>query len=524
MNDDSWTGFLAARTPELGAKLVEHLWWLTFLPMLLAGLLGVPLGIRLARMPRLRSLLLAGVGVIQTVPSLAMLALLLALFGRIGKPPAIVALALYALLPIVRNTVTGLAGVPGAVIEAAEGLGFSRRQRLWWVELPLALPVILAGVRTATVICVGIATLSTFIGAGGLGDLINRGLATSNVRLVVLGAGAAAALALTLDGALGLAEGWLAPGKPPPRLRWKTALFGTSIVLLAGAGWWSRPVPATTVVEGVGEARPTIRIGSKNFTEQLILGELLAQLLEADGRFTVERVFNLGGTIICHQALLNGEIDLYPEYTGTALTTLLNEPVPDEPSRVGRMVRRAYAERFDCRWLDPFGFDNTYALTVPRALADQYGWRSISDLQAAAGDLRAGFTSEFRERADGYPGLQRAYGFQFGDVRDLGPELMYAAAAGGEVDVICAFATDGRIAAYELQVLEDDRGFFPPYQAAPVVREDVIEAHAGLAERLNRLAHQLDDATMRRLNFEVDEDGQEPAAVAQEFLRRRGLL
>lgn len=523
MDDSAWTSFLAARLPEVSAKLIEHLWWLTCIPMGLAILVGVPLGMLLSRTPRFRGLALGGVGVIQTIPSLAMLALLLALFGRIGKPPAIAALALYALLPIVRNTLAGIEGVAPPVIEAADGLGFSKRQRLWWVELPLALPVILAGVRTSTVICVGIATLSTFIGAGGLGDLINRGLALSNARLVVLGAGVAAALALFLDFALGLVEAWLAPGRPRPGLRKKTALFGGLVVLFAVAG--VRVPRGTSPTNGTPVAgRPTIRIGSKNFTEQLILGELLAQVVEADARFTVERVFNLGGTVICHEALIHDEIDLYPEYTGTALSAVLGLAVPDDPGKVMGLVRTAYADRFACRWLDPLGFNNTYAITVPRALSEQQGWQTVSDLQPEATNLRAGFTSEFRERADGYPGLQRAYGFHFGSVRDLGPELMYAAAAQGEVDVICAFATDGRIAAYELQVLEDDRGFFPPYQAAPVVREALLEAHPELAERLNRLAGRLDEATMQGLNFEVDENRREPADVARAFLNARGML
>ena len=517
MDDSSWSSFLAQRAPELSAKLVEHLFWLTAVPMGLAILIGVPVGIGITRARWLRGPVLGVVGIVQTIPSLAMLALLLALLGKIGKQPAIVALALYALLPIVRNTVTGIQGIAPALLEAANGLGFSRRQRLWWVELPLALPVIIAGVRTSTVICVGIATLSTFIGAGGLGDLINRGLALGNVRLVVLGAGVAAGLALLLDFALGLLEAWLAPARKESSLRWKTVGFAALIAALAGAG----VLLATTTPDNrssLGQPRPTIRIGSKNFTEQLLLGELLAQMVEIDGRFSVERIFNLGGTVICHEALVNGAIDVYPEYTGTALTTILQLPIPEDADRIPALVQEAYQERFACHWLNSFGFNNTYAITVSEALAAARGWESISDLQPDAATLRAGFTSEFRERTDGYPGFRQAYGFQFGTVRDLGPELLYAAVARNEVDVICAFATDGRIAAYQLRTLTDDRRFFPPYHAAPVVRQAVLDAYPELGELLDQLAGMIDEPIMQRLNYAVDEYQREPADVAREFL------
>jgi osmoprotectant transport system permease protein len=517
MDDSAWIVFLAQRAPELSAKLVEHLFWLTFFPMGLAILIGVPCGIAITRARWLHGPVLGFVGIVQTIPSLAMLALLLALFGKIGKQPAIVALALYALLPIVRNTVTGIQGIAPALLEAANGLGFSRHQRLWWVELPLALPVIIAGVRTSTVICVGIATLSTFIGAGGLGDFINRGLALGNVRLVVLGAGVAAGLALLLDFALGLLEQWLAPGRKAPSLRWKTAALTALVAALAVAAFLvATATPHTRT--SASQHRPTIRIGSKNFTEQILLGELLAQLVETDGRFQVERIFHLGGTVICHEALVNGAIDVYPEYTGTALTTILHSPIPEDVDRIPTIVREAYRERFAAHWLRSFGFNNTYAITVSEAQATARGWKTIGDLQPDAPTLRAGFTSEFRERTDGYPGLQQAYGFQFASVRDLGPEIMYAAVARNEVDVICAFATDGRIAAYQLRTLADDRRFFPPYHAAPVVRQAILDAHPELGPILDQLAGLIDEPTMQRLNFDVDESQRDPADVAREFL------
>jgi len=272
------------------------------------------------------------------------------------------------------------------------------------------------------------------------------------------------------------------------------------------------------------ERSATVRVGSKNFTEQYILAELMAQLLESHTRLTVEREFNLGGTMICHGALIKGEIDLYAEYTGTGLTAVLHREVIASPTAAYNAVADGYRERFACEWLRPFGFNNTYAITVRKEDARIRNWTAISDLAPVAETLGAGFTAEFMERPDGYPGLGKAYGFKFGTVRDLDPGLMYRAVVNKEVDVICAFATDGRIPAYNLQPLDDDKGFFPPYHAAPVARQAVLQAHPELTESLNMLDGRLDDATMQRLNYEVDEKKRAAELVAREFLESEGLL
>lgn len=522
MHEQTVFAFLLERMPELWTKTLEHL-LLTCVSTGLAVLVGIPLGIWITRSRRFRGPVLGAAGIIQTIPSLALLVFLLPLLG-IGAKPAIVALTLYALLPIVRNTFTGINGVSPATLEAAEGLGFTSRQRLWMVEAPLAVPVIVAGIRTAAVICVGVATLSTFIGAGGLGDFINRGLALSNLRLLVLGAASAAVLAMLIDFALGLTEESLRPGRKPPMLKVKIAVYIAVLGALLGGMAWANHAAGRLHTTSAPNATAEIRIGAKNFTEQFILGELMAQMIEAHTDLNVRRIFNLGGTVICHEALARGDIDLYPEYTGTGLTTILKQGVPEDPAKVFDLVREAYLEEFSCVWLSPFGFNNTYAIAVRHAEAQRNKWMTISDLRGQAPTLRAGFTPEFLERPDGYPGLRAAYGFGFGDARDMGPELMYQAAAQGDVDVICAFATDGRIPAYKLQVLSDDQDFFPPYHAAPVVRREILNLFPQLREVLERLADVLDDETMQQLNYEVDEKKRSPSDVAREFLRSRHLV
>lgn len=520
-----WLQFVAERLPGLWLRTGEHI-VLTGVSTLGAIALGLPLGIAASRRPALRGAITGFVGVLQTIPSLAMLAILLALLNRIGAVPAVIALVLYALLPIVRNTLAGLTQLPAAILEAADGIGMTPRQRLWWVELPLAAPVIVTGIRTAAVVGVGIATLSAFIGAGGLGQFINRGLALANHHLILLGAVPAALLALLVDAAISAAQWGLQRrhrhGGRAPHLLLRGAAFSAPFVILAAGVlavaqpslWWSTRSDTASGDRGV------VRIGTKNFTEQLILGEMMAQLLERETDLRVERRFDLGGTMICHRALVDGQIDLYAEYTGTALTAVLERPAVADPRAALTAVTEAYSRRFDAQWLHPFGFNNTYAITVRAADARRWGIETISELAALDAPLRAGWTAEFSERPDGYPGLRDAYRLQFAEVRDLDPSLMYAAIAQGQVDVICAFSTDGRIAALDLQPLRDDRQFFPPYFAAPVVRQSILDQHPEIATVLNRLAGRVSTSVMQELNARVDATGLSPADVARSFLER----
>lgn len=521
---ESAIAFVNAHFHQLVLRTGEHL-LLTAGSTFGAVLLGVPLGIVASRLTSLRGFLLGAIGVLQTIPSLAMLALLLTLLGRIGTLPAMIALVLYALLPVVRNTLAGIDGIPPDIIEASRAIGMTQRQTLIMVQLPLALPVMVAGIRTAAVVGVGIATLSAFIGAGGLGQFINQGLALSDTRLILLGAIPAGLLALVVDGSIAASEWGLRPTRSAQRDSILTCLKPVAVALplvvaLAGLpAYWG---DALWGAKGANQA--TIRIGSKNFTEQLILGEMMAQLIEARTDLSVDRRFNLGGTMICHGALVNGEIDLYPEYTGTALVTILERPMVSDSDKALKIVQKLYRKRFDLEWLPPFGFNNTYALTVRKQDARQNHWKTISDLAVDAPKLSAGFTSEFSARPDGYPGLAHAYGLAFGSVRDLEPAIMYSAVADGKVDVICAFTTDGRIDAYDLLPLKDDKGFFPPYDAAPVARQEILDAHPEIIEALRPLAGALTQSAMRKLNYLADVEKRSPAEVAREYLESHGLI
>jgi osmoprotectant transport system permease protein len=499
--------FLAERRSELLALAGQHV-FLVLLATILAVAVGLPLGLALARSPRLARPVLALAGIAQTIPSLALFGLLIPVpfVGGIGARTAVVALVLYALLPVLRNTHAGILQVDPAVREAATGMGMTDGQRLRMVELPLALPVILAGVRIAAVVSVGTATIAAAIGAGGLGTYVFRGIATLDSRLVLAGAVPAAALALLVDGLLARVERSSRPARAAAVL---AVVAGVAVAALAP---WT----------GRGSA-PRVVVGSKNFTEQVVLGELLAGVLEGRG-FGVDRRLNLGGTQLCHTAVKEGQIDVYVEYTGTALTDVLKRPVVGDSARVLEEVRRGYAA-LGLAVGRPLGFDNTFALAMRADDARARGIARISDLGRHAQTLRVGLFGEFLERQDGLKGLLQTYGFSLGVApREMDLGLLYPALAAGEVDLVVGSATDGPIAALGLVVLEDDRRYFPPYDAVTIVNRASLQRHPGLQEAVAALEGRLDAATMRRLNLAVDGAHRPPAAVAREFLEEAGLV
>jgi osmoprotectant transport system permease protein len=496
--------FLDSHRAEFAARLGEHV-VLVLASTAIAAAIGIPLGILAARRPLLARPIVAFANLAQTIPSLALFGFLipLPLIGGIGTRTALVALTLYAVLPVLRATITGIQSVPAGVIECAVAMGLTPRQVLVQVEWPLALPSVVSGLRVAIVIGVGTATIASAIGAGGLGDYIFRGLAMVDSTVILAGAVPAALLALLCDGALALA-GRLAD----PRRRSVRALAAlAAIVVLATA--------AAVYASGAGRGRDVI-VGSKNFTEQVVLGEMLAQLFERQG-LTVERRLNLGGTSIAHEALISGGIDAYVEYSGTSLTAIFDLPPSTDASHVFAQVRERYAA-LGVTALPRLGFDNTFAILVRAADAQRLGLKTISDLNRFAG-ARAGFGYEFLERPDGFSGLSAAYGLRFtGQPRTMDLNLIYRAVASGDIDVTAGDATSGQIEALQLVALEDDRRYFPVYEAVPLVRAAVLLQHPAIGEALRRVAGRLPAAEMRRMNYAVDGEKQDPARVVKAFL------
>ncbi|MEY4634599.1 MAG: Carnitine transport permease protein OpuCB [Acidobacteriota bacterium] len=511
--------FIASHRAEMATRLGEHV-VLVAASTAIAAAVGIPLGILAARRPSLSRPIVGLANLAQTIPSLALFGFLipLPLIGGIGTRTALVALTVYAVLPILRSTITGLQGVPPAVVECAVAMGLTPRQVLRQVEWPLALPSIVSGLRVAVVIGVGTATIASAIGAGGLGDYIFRGLAMVDATVILAGALPAALLALAADAALA-AAGHLADAR---RRSGRHVAVLAVVALLAAAAVWSGRATA---------GRADLVVGSKNFTEQVVLGELLAQALERRG-LTVDRRLNLGGTAIAHEALLSGGIDVYVEYTGTSLTAIFNEPPSADSDAVFQTVRERYAA-LGVTLMPRLGFNNTFAILVRSEDAKRLGMKTVSDLAGmvrlkadatltrADAPWRAGFGYEFLERPDGFKGLSAAYGLSFAAApRVMDLNLIYRALAAGEIDVTAGDATSGLIESLGLAVLEDDRRYFPVYDASPVARASVLLQYPVAAEAIRSLAGRISAADMRRLNFAVDGEKQDPAVVVRAFLDR----
>lgn len=503
MNDN-----LARQLEVLPLNLSHHL-KITVIALAIGILVGLPLSILIARRPRLRYPVLTAIGVIQTVPSLALLALMVPLlaamsglservfgsgFSFFGFYPTVIALSLYSLLPIVRNAVTGILGVEPSLTEAAKGIGMTARQTLIRVELPLALPVIVAGLRTATVWVVGTATLATPIGQRSLGNYIFSGLQTRNRVAVIFGCIAAAMLAVTLDFLIGALQRASAE-----RRRGLAICSISALVLLFGGGLVAPNLLAH--LRGVIRS-DQVGIGSKTFTEQYILSSMFEQVLD-DAGIPARRSESLGSSVGL-DALARSEIDVFVDYSGTIWANAMKRDGPTDRDVVLDEVTAWLAEELGVVSLGSLGFENAYALAMRRDQAESLGIRSIDDLSRHARTLRIGGDYEFFERPEWFE-LRQRYRLDFDREVTYDSTFMYEAVLRGEVDVISAFTTDGRIDTYDLVLLDDIRGVIPPYDALLLLspeaarREDIRSA-------LSPLIGLIDDSLMRSANSLVDRD------------------
>jgi osmoprotectant transport system permease protein len=513
---------MAEQLALLPGYLTAHL-QLALVALLLGAGLSVPLGVAITRRPRLEPGVLGVASAIQTIPSLALLAIMVPALAAlsaltahvgvelsgIGYAPALVALTLYSVLPILRNTVTGIAGVDPALLEAARGVGMTDRQQLLRVELPLAMPVVVAGIRTAAVWVVGTATLSTPVGATSLGNYIFSGLQTRNFDAVLMGCIASAGLALLLDNLIRTLE-W---GVRARRRR-------VTGVALAGLGALYLYTGVSFASQRMFAPERVVTIGSKTFTEQYILSEVLAGTIARETGIASRAVSSLGSTV-AFDALASGDLDVYVDYSGTIWATVMRrEARPTSRGEVLEGVERYLAEEHGIGIAAVLGFENTYALGMRGDRALELGLSRISQLSRHAPGLEIGGDYEFFQRAE-WRALVDAYGLAFRRQRSMDSALMYQAVAMGDVDVISAFSTDGRIAVYELVLLEDDRGVVPPYDAivlaGPRVRREMPE----VVDAIAALGGAIDRDAMTRMNGEVDGGGRAPAEVAREFLEAR---
>ncbi|MFD1018321.1 ABC transporter permease/substrate-binding protein [Thalassobacillus hwangdonensis] len=504
---DFWN-VLEQRQDVLFEKIWEHL-QISIIALVIAALISVPLGLLLTRYQRTAEPIIGVTAILQTIPSLAVLAFLIPFFG-IGQLPAIIALTAYGLLPILRNTYTGIKEVDPALKEAATGMGMSSFRRLSKIELPLAMPVIMAGIRTSMVLIVGTTTIAALIGAGGLGDLILLGLDRGgDVNLILLGAIPAALLAIILDLILRMFE----------RTSAKSG-FRSLVSLLVIAA-----LIAVGPLAFGGGKKADLTIGAKLNAEPTILINMYKLLIEEESDLTVDLIPNLGKTDVVFTALQEGDIDIYPEFTGTVLFQLLEEePESYEAEAVYQQAKEGVAEMYDMAYLKPMQYNNTYAVAVKKEFAGNNDLKTIGDLRKIQDRITAGFTLEFSDRQDGYLGMQELYNVEFANVKTMDPGLRQGAIRNDEVQVIDAYSTDSYMIEENLTVLEDPENLFPPYQGAPLLRKETLDKYPELQEILNQLAGKITDEQMQEMNYEVDYNDADPEDVAREFLQEEGLL
>ena len=486
--------------------LGQHL-QLSLLTLLLAIFLAVPLAIYLSTRKRASNWVLQVAGIFQTIPSMALLGLFIPIMG-IGTLPALTALVIYAIFPILQNTITGLQGIDPSLEEAGVAFGMTKWERLKKFEIPLAMPVIMSGIRTAAVMIIGTATLAALIGAGGLGSFILLGIDRNNASLILIGALSSAFLAIAFN----LLLKWMEKAK----LR---TIFAAFAVMVIGLG-----VSYTPSLLAKPEKENLI-IAGKLGPEPEILANMYKILIEENTDMTVTVKPNFGKTTFLYEALKKGDIAIYPEFTGTVTESLL-KPTPQvnhDPEAVYQAARDGIKKQDNLALLKPMAYQNTYAVAVPKKIAQEYGLKTISDLKKVEGQLKAGFTLEFNDREDGNKGLQKVYGLHL-QVSTMEPALRYQAIQSGDIQITDAYSTDAELARYDLVVLQDDKQLFPPYQGAPLMKEALLKKHPELEGILNQLAGKITAEQMSQMNNQVVVEGKSANQVARDFLTQEGMI
>ena len=548
---------LDVRKWELLQNFLQHI-NMTTIAVLISLLIGVPAGILITRNKAAARIVIMLANIMQSIPCLALLAISVIFLG-IGVKPAILMVFVYAFLPILKNTYTGIMSVDPKNIEFAQGIGLTKWKRLMKIELPIAVPFIMSGIRIAAVASVGTMTIAAFAGAKGLGWFINLGLNSLNMNLILLGAIPVSILALFVDFAFGkLEEAITSEGLLPPEQiknlskeqrhhKKITAGILCGVILaasllyypvsnmsadgpFAGSGKTAQEsaggtdgADGTAAGAGVSDPNKRIVVGSSNFTEVQIIGNIYKELIESNTDITVDTSFGLSGAAFCFSALERGDIDMFVEYTGTALTNLLAQPIDTDPDRVLDTVTKLMQEEHGIHTSKPLGFNNTYVMSVKPETAEKYGLKTLSDLVKASPELRLGCTTEFMNREDCLPALEKL-GAKFKSANPLDASVRYTAIDSDQVDVIDAFSTDALLYKQGLTTLEDDMSFFPPYYAVNFVSQKTLDKYPELGPVLEKLDGKLSEETMANLNAMVDVDGKDARVAAHSFLEENGLL
>lgn len=495
--------------------LAEHL-LLSLGSHLAVTVLGISLGIFVFYSSKSRKIILPLINFLYTIPSIAMFGLLIPLVG-IGLKNALIVLILYGLLPMVRSTYSGLKEVPPQLVEAAQGLGSTPVQVFKNIYFPLALPSILSGLRITVVMIVALTGLAALIGAGGLGQAIFRGLNTMNTGLIVTGSFGISLFAILGDQWLGQFEkdqSFLRVISKNATQKQKNRIIIPTVVVLI------LTIAALFYLNSLSSNHlKTIVVASKPTSEQFILGEIIALDIEANTDIKVDRKFGIGGgTTNIQPALLSGDLDIYVEYTGTAWLNVLSKDLPENNQINFEELNEIYQEQFKLKWLGLLGFNNTYGLAISNENAQKKNITNYSQLALQSENFTFGAEFDFFERSDAFPGLKKVYPFSFKKLEEMDINLRYQAFEQGKINAVDVFTTDAQIKKLDLKVLQDDKNYFPSYEAGIVIRQEILEKYPELEPLLNQLQQKISTEKMQQLNYEVEIEKKSPAEVAKNFL------
>ncbi|MDE6885597.1 MAG: ABC transporter permease/substrate-binding protein [Helicobacteraceae bacterium] len=487
----------------------------------IATILGLLLAIFVSEYRQFAKYILSFINFLYLIPSISLLGLLIP-FSGIGNKSAIIALCIYALLPMVRNSYTALINIDSKILDAATAMGSSKFELIYKIKIPLALSVIISSIRNMIVMTIALAGIAAFIGAGGLGVAIYRGITTNNQALIVAGSLLIALLALIFDFLVALIEKRVSlEYKIKKRNKLKNPFYKLNKTILL--------LILTLIVLFCAymlfyKNKDSIHIVSKPMTEQYILAHILKALIEQDLGVNVNLTLGVGGgSANIFAGMQNNDFDLYVEYSGTIWSAILKKDGIYNESKF-RELKDEFENNFNMKLISPYGFNNTFALVVHKDITNKYNLKTYSDLIKVSQNLNFGAEYDFFEREDGLSGLKKAYNMDFKKTFDLDIGLKYDALKNKKVDVINAFSTDARLSDDDFVMLSDDKNFYPSYKAINIARDEVLKKYPKLLDTLQKLQSIINDSTMQKLNAKVELEKLEPKAVGIEFLKEKKLL
>lgn len=485
---------------------IEHL-IISIISILIAIIIGLIIGILISEYKKLSSPVLNIINFLYTIPSISMLGFLIG-FSGIGKTTAIIALTIYALLPMVRSTYTGFNNIPGELIETALSIGSTKKQILFDIKIPLAMPIIISGIRNMAVMTIALAGIASFVGAGGLGVAVYRGITTNNKIMIISGSLLIAIIAIFVDFVFSLIESFVSYKK---KLKKSQKIKALVFILLF-------IIPINIFL--LNRNKDTIHIATKPMTEQYILGEILNQLITKETNLKVNVTYDVaGGTSNIHPAMLKKQFDIYPEYTGTIYNAIFKKDDIYNNDKLN-FIKEEY-DKLGLTLQGFYGFNNTYSIAVRKEIAEKYDLKTFSDLSKVSDKLIFGAEYDFFEREDGYKEISKVYGFNFKEKKDLDISIKYESIEQNKIDVMSVFTTDARLHQSNLKILEDDKHFYPSYNCVNVVRKEVLEKYPELNKVFDMITNLINDETMSKLNAKVEIEKIDPKIVAKKFLEEK---